>query len=323
MILTESKVAGALLGCAVGDAMGAPFEGLWGESIPSPESLITDFHEYHGFPHGQYTDDTQLTVATVESVVEMECVDLHDIASRIADLWKHHSVIGPGGACTHAAERFLATGDSSSMGAPSGQAGNGTAMRTAALGLLYCGERSAQLPNDVAAISRLTHTDSRSVAGGVAIATASRYLAVNPQAAPNALCEATANAAGSFNSELADYIRELPQRYQKEAALEWIARSGQKSPEFTKPIITPFVIPTVLAALYCLMKHRDSWSNAVVCAIRLGGDVDTLGAIVGSLAGIRDGLGCVPSHLMTRVQDSEYLRALSARYFSVISQRFS
>src|SRR5262245_20672082 len=137
MAISLDTVAGAVLGCAVGDAIGAPFEGLWDDSIPSADSLIADYHEYHGFPRGQYTDDTQLTVATLESIVECQQVDLRDIARRIARLWRNHAIIGPGGACTHAAEHFLATGDWRTMGAPIGQAGNGTAMRTAPIGLLY------------------------------------------------------------------------------------------------------------------------------------------------------------------------------------------
>ena len=114
MGITQSTVSGALIGCAVGDAIGAPFEGLWDTSIPSAESLVDGYHEYHGFPAGQFTDDTQLTVATVESIVECGRVELGDIAARIAEYWRHHTIIGPGGACTHAAEHFLATGDWSS-----------------------------------------------------------------------------------------------------------------------------------------------------------------------------------------------------------------
>ena len=76
----------------------------------------------------------------------------------------------------------------------------------------------------------------------------------------------------------------LPQLAQQEpeVALPSIAWAGMSRPEFDRPIITPFVIPTVLAALWCLLRHPDSWADAVASAIRLGGDVDTLGAIVGA-----------------------------------------
>ena len=62
------------------------------------------------------TDDTQLTIATIQSVVQNGEIVISDIASSISELWRHHSVIGPGGACTQAAERYLATGDHRDMG---------------------------------------------------------------------------------------------------------------------------------------------------------------------------------------------------------------
>ena len=299
--------------------MGAPFEGLWGDTIPSSQSLLERYHDYHGYPSGQYTDDTQLTAATLESIVECEGVDLNDIAARIAQLWKHHDVIGPGGACTHAAEHFLATGDWQTMGAPVGQAGNGTAMRTVVVGLMYV-DRPAQLIEDVSSISCLTHQDSRSIAGGIAVAEASRLLAIDADIRSDEFCESIVDAIDNVNSELAQLIRQLPRRLQDDDVAQFIASAGQPNPEFDRPIITPFVIPTVLAALFCVMEYRESWSQAVTSAIRLGGDVDTLGAIVGALAGVRHGLDDIPAHLVEGVQDSEHLHSLAARYGAYIKR---
>src|ERR1700736_5102940 len=98
----RDRFLGCLLGCAVGDALGAPYEGLWSHSIPDAETLLAGFGEFEGYPPGQYTDDTQLSVATVKSILRTRSVSPPDIARSIARLWKHQSVIGPGGACTHA-----------------------------------------------------------------------------------------------------------------------------------------------------------------------------------------------------------------------------
>jgi ADP-ribosylglycohydrolase len=135
-VASKDRFLGCLLGCAVGDALGAPHEGLWAESVPSAEVLLTGFMEVEGYSLGQYTDDTQLSVATVESIVECRDISYPHIARQIARLWKNQSVIGPGGACTRAATTFLKTGDWTTCGAPVGQAGNGTAMRTAVVGIL-------------------------------------------------------------------------------------------------------------------------------------------------------------------------------------------
>ena len=317
MLPTKSAVLGSLIGGAVGDAMGAPFEGLWAHSIPPAGSLAASFHEYHGYPTGQYTDDTQLTIATIRSVVEQEEVIVADVARRISELWRHQSVIGPGGACTRAAEHFLATGEWRDMGAPVGQAGNGTAMRTAALGLWF-GDDHQSLISVVAEISRLTHQDSRSIAGGVVIALAANHLSSTNDIAPNSFCNLLADACDDINSELAQLLRQLPSQFKTDDILDFLAFSGQPSPEFETPIISPFVIPTVLASIYCILLHPDSWIDAVTCAVSLGGDVDTLGAIVGGLAGSRHGFESIPSNLVESVQDSEAIQLLATKYYSAI-----
>ena len=318
----KSNVIGALVGCAVGDAMGAPFEGLWAESIPSPSSLSASFHEYHGYPTGQYTDDTQLTLATIQSIVDESDVVVPAIARQIAELWRHQSVIGPGGACTQAAERYLATSEYRDMGAPDGQAGNGTAMRTAALGLWFGGNHKS-LISVVADISRLTHQDSRSVAGGVVIAMAANRLSSGGEIEPQSFCDSLADACGDINSEMAELLRLLPHQIGAANAMEFLAHSGQAAPEFQKPIISPFVIPTVLASIYSILLHPDSWIDAVTSAVGLGGDVDTLGAIVGCLAGARHGFDSIPRNLVDSVQDSNSIQVLAARYHAVIQSQLA
>ena len=312
----KSIVLGTLLGGAVGDAMGAPFEGLWADSIPSADSLAASFHEYHGYPNGQYTDDTQLTLATIQSIVEQNDIVVADVARQIAELWRHHSVIGPGGACTQAAERYLATGDHRNMGAPVGQAGNGTAMRTAALGLWF--DSNESLISVVADVSRITHQDSRSVAGGVAIAMAAKLLSSASDINPHSFCKILADACHDINSEMSDLLQLLPNHLNDEAAMDFIAHAGQRTPEFEKPIITPFVIPTVLASIYSILTCPESWLEAVTFAVRLGGDVDTLGAIVGALAGARHGIDSIPQNLIDCLQDSRDIEVLATHYHLAI-----
>src|SRR5215472_15290513 len=162
----RDRFLGCLLGGAVGDALGAPFEGLWSHSIPDEEALLAGYAEFEGYPPGQFTDDTQLTLATVRSILETGGVSPAHVARSIAELWRRQEVIGPGGACTSAALTFLRTRDWTTCGASVGQAGNGTAMRTAVLGLLFL-DRPEDLPGAVADISRITHQDPRSIAGGV------------------------------------------------------------------------------------------------------------------------------------------------------------
>jgi ADP-ribosyl-[dinitrogen reductase] hydrolase len=70
----KDRFLGCLLGCAVGDALGAPYEGLWPRSIPDKATLLAGFAEFEGYPPGQYTDDTLLSVATVQAILKAGAV---------------------------------------------------------------------------------------------------------------------------------------------------------------------------------------------------------------------------------------------------------
>jgi ADP-ribosylglycohydrolase len=94
-------------------------------------------------------------------------------------------------------------------------------------------------------------------------------------------------------------------------------------PEFAQPIITPFVVPTVLAAFWCLLRHPDSWRQAVGGAIRLGGDVDTLGAIVGALMGAKLGSAAIPPNFLETVLHAEQLQTLALRYHALMVRKHS
>jgi ADP-ribosyl-[dinitrogen reductase] hydrolase len=314
----RDRFLGCLLGCAVGDALGAPYEGLWSHSIPETETLLAGFAEFEGFPPGQYTDDTQLSLATVEAILGAGDVSPAAIARFIARLWKTQSVVGPGGACTQAAHRFLKTGDWTTCGAPAGQAGNGTAMRTAVLGLFFLREPE-RLSAVVADVCRITHQDSRSVAGGVAVAKAAQLL-MSDVGSSEAFCHEIAQAAEAYEPKFAAMVRGLPALVMESpaTALPKIAWSGMVRPEFDQPIITPFVIPTVLAALWSVLQNLDSWPKAVATAIRLGGDVDTLGAIVGALMGTKLGVASIPGHLVETVLNARKIRSLAVRYHALV-----
>ncbi len=123
-----------------------------------------------------------------------------------------------------------------------------------------------------------------------------------------------------YEPDFAGPVRGMPKLLQNcpKKALPIIAWSGMARPKFEEPIITPFVIPTVLASLWCVLSNPNSWSGAVASAIRLGGDVDTLGAIVGALMGARLGIESIPRHLVEAVVDSERLRSLAVRYHGLV-----
>jgi ADP-ribosylglycohydrolase len=195
-------------------------------------------------------------------------------------------------------------------------------MRTAVLGLYFLRDPE-RLPAAVADVSRITHQDPRSVAGGIAIAKAAQLLA-NPEVLDErSFCRSVADAIRPYEGMFAALVEDIPSllREERETALHAIAWAGSSKAEFSRPVITPFVIPTVLAALWAILRNPTSWTDAVCEAIHLGGDVDTLGAISGALAGVRLGGASIPAHLATQVLGSERIHALAGKYYEVVRLR--
>ena len=128
-------------------------------------------------------------------------------------------------------------------------------------------------------------------------------------------CDDIAAATKPYEPSFAALIREIPARLRedRETALNAIAWAGSAGPEFERPIITPLVVPTVLASLWAVFRHPWSWPHAVAEAIGLGGDVDTLGAIVGAVAGVRLGLSAIPAPLAAGVVGAARIKKLANR----------
>jgi ADP-ribosylglycohydrolase len=135
------------------------------------------------------------------------------------------------------------------------------------------------------------------------------------------LCNKLAETIRPISEVFAERIAELKGYLEKEKseAAQYIAWAGMREPEFEKPIITSFVIPTVLASLWSIIKHKDSWENAVAEVIGFGGDVDTLGSIVGGIMGAKLGVNSIPSNLKNDLHNRDYLKQLSESLYYLLS----
>jgi ADP-ribosylglycohydrolase len=314
----KDRVAGCLMGSAVGEALAAPFVGEWGHAIPSMHKLTEQFQPYsrcEDFPAGQFSDKTQLMLACVEAIVVAEGIRPALVAQAMAELWATGKLVSPNVNLTRSLAKFHRTGNWRDCGAPEGYADSGPAARSGALGLYFI-DGPDHLPETVANLARITHADERSVAGAVAIAKAAQTLAHDPNISPCDFAESIALSIEAFDDSFAELVRQVPDiaLLPARSALKAMASAGIFDREFDCPIITSFVIPTVLASLWCVIRFGDDWSKATAAAIKLGGNVDALGAIVGSLVGIRLGINAIPFKLRTCVANSSSINRLSEDY---------
>jgi ADP-ribosylglycohydrolase len=311
----EDRFIGTIVGVAVGDALGAPFEGIDANRL-FQESEQMDFAPVRGFPRGQYTDDTQMTLAIIKAILKNGDVDGKTVTEEFAELWRSGEILGAGASCSEGVWRYIrGEAEWDKCGTERGRAGNGTAMRASPVGL-WDHDATERITRDAEAISIMTHSDERAVAGAIAVASAVAYLVTAQEVSPTDFTERVSSSVSEQSAEFARAIDELPELLQadEQDAVPAIINEGWTGhdPSFG---VTPFVIPTVLASSYAFLKYPGDFSSAVRTVINMGGDVDSTGSITGAMSGAFNGVGAIPQHLREGVKDSSQIHDLAAEFF--------
>ncbi len=292
--------SGCIVGQALGDALGFPVEG------EPPEVAHLYAHEAlgrrvrAGFAPLQYTDDTQLARELLLSLVACRGFNPEDFAGRIVHQVTSGALVG-GGRTIEGAVRRLAAGVSWTESGQAGpNAGNGSAMRAAPVGMMFHNDprRLVQVAVDQ---SRVTHTDPRCLAGSVAVAATVAALLRGETRDPLVFLPSIAQIVERVDPEFAEHLVWLvPQMtLPPEEAAAIVGRRGLPTMlhEADWPGVSPFVVPTVLWALYSFFRARPEamFRDSVRTAIAAGGDTDTTAALAGAFAGAVVGVKGLPS----------------------------
>jgi ADP-ribosyl-[dinitrogen reductase] hydrolase len=316
----EDRFRGVFYGCAVGDALGTPFEGKPIPSEMTSEKLLSGYLEMTGWPKGQYTDDTMLTLALARSIMEHGGVAGGHIIHEFAELWRKGTIIGAGAATNDAVSNYLYQHKPwDQCGAPIGNAGNGAAMRASPIGLWYFDDLEAIIPAAIEA-SEVTHRDPRSIAAAVAVALMTAY-AVHADKLDSAdILHLIAGLLLQVDTGVSDHVMRLADWLEEpqDEAVRRIVATGQFGPWRGSWAggITAYAVPTLLIAFYSFLRHQNDYGAAVSRAILSGGDSDTAGAITGALWGALRGSQAIPAQLREGVLNSKGIGAAAGRFYA-------
>ncbi len=305
----KDKFRGCLIGQCLGDALGCPVEG-WGEAACSDylfnhvESWFKGTKPSDSWS-GQYTDDSQLARELLVSLTDCKRFDPDNYASRIADIFAGNRIVGGGFACYEAAERLISGIGWKESGCAPPSAGNGTAMRAAPIGMFYY-DRTEKMVEAAHLQGYITHKDPRCSAGSIAIAGAVSIVLNNENIIIGHFTNQLSQWMRPYDAEFAEWIPklepiiELPPAH----ALKIISRFGVSETFIeTWPGISPFVIGSVLWSLYSFLKYPDDYWKAISTAIRIGGDVDSTGAMTGAISGAYLGHKILPRAMVEKLHD--------------------
>lgn len=269
------------------------------------------------YPLGQYTDDTQLTMAIARSLVACGDVDGAAIAGEFVELWRSGEIVGAGPVADRAVRRLMEGVRWDEAAEPDDLPLNGAAMRIAPVGLWDIG-RPEQLVDDVSIASIVTHRHPLAIDAAIAIATAVMKAATVSMADMGGFLREVSRSIESRSPEFARSIRELEQwlGLAEDAALEAIANTVGRR-EASGFGIPALAVPTVLAALYAFLKSPGDYVGTIDISLRIGGDVDTIAAIAGGISGAHNGIGAIPVRLVAGVKDSQEILDLGSRLFAL------
>jgi poly(ADP-ribose) glycohydrolase ARH3 len=293
---SESSFKGCLLGLALGDALGAPFEGHG----PSGAEVETLFNRLP--PALRYTDDTEMAIGVAESLAAKGGFDAEHMARRFAENFNPTRGYGPGtiavlgmikrGVPWHAANRAVF---------PEGSFGNGAAMRAAPIGLFFA-EDLEKLKEVTFIASSITHDHALAKEGALLITHAVSGI-IRGRSNDEILDELSVTIETEEYREKLDAIREL---LNAPASTETIIKRLGHS------VLAQESAPT---ALYAYMRGGTDYPETIRLCISIGGDTDTICAMAGALSGAMAGIEGIPKKLIERLEDSDRILDLASELY--------
>jgi len=270
----RDRAVGAMLGLAAGDALGTTLEFSARDTLPR-QTEITGGGPFRLEP-GVWTDDTSMALALADSLAVAPHLDARDLMDRFIG-WHAEGRYSPTGRCfdigiatRSALERYRRSGDPVAGDADPWSAGNGSLMRLAPVAVRHHADET--LAMEVA--RRQSETTHAAEACLEACAWFARLLV----RAINGLSRDDLLAPGTWAGPEA--VADIASGAWRDKGRSDIRSSG-------------YVIHTLEAAVWCVAK-ASSFEEAVVEAVNLGDDADTVGAVTGQLAGAIWGADAIP-----------------------------
>lgn len=260
----------AIYGLAVGDALGVPFE------FKKRGTFLCQGmtgHGTHNQQAGTWSDDTSMTLATCQSIKDNHGICESDIRKKFLD-WLNTGAFTPDGV---AFDCGVTTYEALHRGTGSRDFysnGNGALMRILPLAFIDCTDE------EIDTVSAMTHAHE-----------------ISKEACRIYVKIARTLLAGE-NLRSAIQAVEMSKVFERIHELENLSEAEIKS--------SGYVVDTLEASLWCLLQ-TENYQDAVLKAVNLGDDTDTVGAVTGGLAGILYGYSGIPGEWIDALRKKELI----------------
>ena len=300
----KAKFLGSFVGSAIGDALGAPWEG---RRMPCNGDVALVANRMERLI---YTDDTHMTIGAAQSLIENKGFDGKHMAEIFirnyeAEPWRGY---GPGPPRVfHMIKNGEAWDKAADKLYQGGSWGNGAAMRVAPVGLLYSHDPET-LRHIAYNSSRITHSHELGKEGA-ALQAYAVALALNTPSNQEIQAE-------TFLSRLRDFVRHpvYQEKIAQVAELLTVQDKTRVISALGNGIEAPRSVPT---AIYCFLRHPQSYEDATIYAISLGGDTDTIASMVGAISGAYLGVDAIPRQWREKLENRDHIESLAEELWRI------
>ena len=271
----KDRASGALIGLAVGDALGAPVEFRDRGTFPH----VTEMQSggYFRLPAGAWTDDTALALCLADSLIAHPYLNVSDLLNRFLRWLNDHEntstdrCIGAGQNTLAVLGNYHRTGALVAPPIKGRSDGNGAIMRLAPVACMHF--RNTDILRRIAVDqSKATHCSELSSAASEMLGWLLGLL-IGGTDWQKALSAVRSNR--------------WPQEIKAISQADWAAKSVDEIHS------TGYVVHTLEAAIWAV-GTTTSFEEALIKAVNLGHDADTVGAVTGQIAGARYGADAIP-----------------------------
>ena len=295
------RAKGALIGLALGDAVGTTLEFERRDTQPPVTDLVGGGP--FGLAAGEWTDDTSMALCLADSLLAAGGLDVRDLTERFCR-WREHGYNSATGECfdigittAGALDSFRATGEPLSGSTDPHSAGNGSLMRLSPVAIRWWRD-PARAVEAARLQSRTTHGAPQAVEACALFA------------------ELLVEAIGGAPKETVLRTRD----WRGDAAIAEVAAGSWRAKERGAISSSGYVLHTLEAALWCVGRS-GSIEEALILAANLAGDADTVAAVTGQLAGALWGMSGAPAAWLGKLAWRDRIESLAVRLYDAAGRQ--
>ena len=307
--ILRDKFRGAILGCFLGDAFGSDFEGMDPDRVRFHMGNLSKTFTRH------YTDDTDMTLALAESLVQCGRIDPGNIAKQFSlscDLTRGYAI------GTIKAVLALRAGLKWHQVAravfENGSFGNGAAMRVSPVGLFYHHDLTA-LQEAAMKQANITHVHPLGQWGAMMQACSIGLAVMQSPKEPFKREEVIVHLREVLWRGPIEYLRGL-NKIEEMFAQRRILQAREVVQFLGNGVEAHFSVPS---ACYIAITYSPDFCDAVWAAISLGGDTDTIAGMVEAIVGAHVGEKGLPAEWIEQLEEGprgrSFVKRLADRLF--------